>query len=78
MEKWYLFNVYTFCKSLCVINAGSPYGLQGDPIYISYLYDQMWLVGMCNELIDFSQLGSTWSANKECKAIACYVLIDFI
>ena len=33
---------------------------------------------MCNELIDFSQLGSTWSANKECKAIACYVLIDFI
>ena len=45
MEKWYLFNVYTFCKSLCVINVGSPYGLDGDPIYIWYLYDQMWLVG---------------------------------
>ena len=45
MEKWYLFNVYTFCKSPCVINVGSPYGLHGDPIYIWYLYDQMWLVG---------------------------------
>ena len=45
MEKWYLFNVYTFCKSLCVINVGSPYGFHGDPIYIWYLYDQMWLVG---------------------------------
>ena len=32
---------------------------------------------MCNELIDFSQLGST-CANKECKAIACYVFIYFI
>ena len=37
--------MYTFYKSLCVINVGSPCGLQGDPIYISYLYDQMWLVG---------------------------------
>ena len=45
MEKWYLFNVYTFCKSLYVINVGSPYGLHGDPIYISYLNDQTWLVG---------------------------------
>ena len=46
MEKLYLFNVYTFCKSLCIINVGSPYGLHGDPIYIWYLYDQMWLVGL--------------------------------
>ena len=45
MEKLYLYNVYTFCKSLCVINVGSPYGLHADPIYIWYLYDQMWLVG---------------------------------
>ena len=37
--------MYTFCKSLCVINVGSPYGLHGDPMYISYLYDQTWLVG---------------------------------
>ena len=37
--------VYTFCKSLCVINMVSPYGLHGVPIYILYLYDQMWLVG---------------------------------
>ena len=45
MGKWYLFNVYTFCKSLCVINEGSPYGLHGDLKYILYLYDHMWLVG---------------------------------
>ena len=45
MGKRYLFNVYTFCKSLCVINEGSPYGLHGDPIYILYLYDHLWLVG---------------------------------
>ena len=23
MDKWYILNVYTFCKSLCVINVGS-------------------------------------------------------
>ena len=51
MEKWYLFNVYTFSKSLCVINVGSPYGLHGDPIYIWYLYDQMWLVGKVSQRI---------------------------
>ena len=34
-----------FCKSLCVINVGSKYGLHMLPIYILYLYDQMWLVG---------------------------------
>ena len=45
MGKLYLFTVCTFCKSLCVINEGSPYGLHGDPIYILYLYDHMWLVG---------------------------------
>ena len=45
MGKWYLFNVYTFCKSLCVINKVSPYGLHGVPVYILYLYDHMWLVG---------------------------------
>ena len=47
MGKLYLFNVYTFCKSLCVINEGSPpYGLHEDPIFILYLYDHMWLVGI--------------------------------
>ena len=46
MGKLYLFNVYTFCKSLCVINEGSPYGLHWVPIYIAYLYDHMWLVGL--------------------------------
>ena len=45
MGKWYLFRVFTFCKSLCVINVGSPYASHGVPIYILYLYDQMWLVG---------------------------------
>ena len=45
MGKLYLFNVYTFCKSLRVINEGSPQGLHGDRIYILYLYDHMWLVG---------------------------------
>ena len=44
MGKLYLFNVYTFWKSLCVINVGSPY-YHGDPIYILYLNDHMWLVG---------------------------------
>ena len=28
------------------MNEGSRYGLHGDPIYILYLYDHMWLVGM--------------------------------
>ena len=51
MGKWYLFNVYTFCKSLCVINEGSPYGLHGVPIYIVYLYDHMWLVGIFVHLL---------------------------
>ena len=37
--------MYSFCNSLCVINVGSEYGLPGDPIYILYLYDHMWLVG---------------------------------
>ena len=50
MGKWYLFNVYTFCKSLCVINEWSPYGLHGDPIYILYLYDHMWLVGVLHKI----------------------------
>ena len=39
--------MYTFCKSLCVTNVGFQYGLYGVPVYILYLYDQMWLVGMC-------------------------------
>ena len=53
MEKLYLFNVYTYCKSLCVINVGSPYMVyHGDTIYISYLYDQMWLVGLIIGLIE--------------------------
>ena len=33
-----------FCKSLCVINVGF-HGLHGVPIYILYLYYQLWLVG---------------------------------
>ena len=33
-----------FCKSLCVINVGSPYGLHGVPVYILHTYDQMWMV----------------------------------
>ena len=37
MEKIYLFNVYIFCKSLCVINVGSPYGLHVDS-YIFNIY----------------------------------------
>ena len=37
MGKLYLFNMYSFCKYLCVINVRSPYGLHGDPIYI-YIY----------------------------------------
>ena len=45
MGKLYLFNVYTFCKSLYVINVGSTYGLHGIPMFILYLYDQLWLVG---------------------------------
>ena len=49
MEKLYLFNVYTFCKSLYVFTVGSPYGFPWDPIYILCLYDQMWLVvNACN------------------------------
>ena len=41
MGKWYLFNVYTFCKSLCVINVGSSYGLHGAP-YIFYPTNHNW------------------------------------
>ena len=29
--------MYTFCKSQCVINVGSPYGLHGVP-YIFHIY----------------------------------------
>ena len=59
MGKLYLFNVYAFCKSLCVINVVSPYGLHGFPIYILYLYDQMWLVWLIYiyeyDLVDFDE-----------------------
>ena len=37
MGKLYLFNVFTFYKSLSVINVGSPYGLYGVQ-YIFYIY----------------------------------------
>ena len=47
--------MYTFCKSLCVINEGSPYGLHGDPIYILYLYDHMWLVGNDSTITNLRQ-----------------------
>ena len=37
--------VYTFCKSLCIINVWSPYGLPcGPSIYFIFIFDQMWLV----------------------------------
>ena len=36
----------TFCKYQCDINVGSPYGLHVVLLYILYLYDQMWLVGV--------------------------------
>ena len=29
-----------------MVYMGSPYGLHGVPIYILYLYDHMWLVGV--------------------------------
>ena len=48
-EKMIFINVYSVCKSLFVINVGSPYGLHGVPNYILYLYDQMWLVGNTNQ-----------------------------
>ena len=43
--SWFIYNKFIwknniylmctlFCKSQCVINVGSPYGLNGDPIYI--------------------------------------------
>ena len=38
MEKLYLFNVYTFCKSLRVINVGSPYGVPWGTPYIFHVY----------------------------------------
>ena len=44
MEKLYLFNVYTYCKSLYVIKVRSPYGLPWGPqIYFIFIY-QMLLV----------------------------------
>ena len=36
MGKLYLFNVYTFCKSLCVINVGFQYGINGVPICFTW------------------------------------------
>ena len=64
MGKLYLFNVYTFFKSLRVINVGSIYGLHGVPIYILYLYDQMWLVGYVYMLykIRFDQIHPHYGA----------------
>ena len=40
MEKRYLFNVYNFCKSLCVINVGSPHGYI---LFYIYLIKCGWL-----------------------------------
>ena len=43
MEKLYLFNVST----VCILSTWGPHTVcHGDPIYILYLYDIMWLVGM--------------------------------
>ena len=44
MENYIYLMCSLFCKSLYVINVGSPYGL-GDPIYI-YSFDEMWLFGL--------------------------------
>ena len=48
MGKLYLFNVYIFCKSQYVINVGPHMAYHRDPIYISYLFDQMWFVVKVN------------------------------
>ena len=66
MEKLYLFNVYTFYKSLYVIEIslsvwgtgcmGSPYGLPWVPHGYTYLDDQMWLVGYKNLSLNIVRL----------------------
>ena len=43
MGKWYLFNVYTFCKSLCVINVVSPYYMGCPYIFCIYMTKCGWL-----------------------------------
>ena len=50
MEKLYLFNVYTFCRSQYFINVGPHMVYYGDPIYISYIDDQMWLVMLYTDI----------------------------
>ena len=42
MEKLYLFNVCTFCKSPSVINVGSPYMLQcGAHMYLIFIWSDV-------------------------------------
>ena len=50
MEKLYLFNVYTFCKSLCVNNVVSPHGLPWGPhIYFMFIWSKFNVVGLVSE-----------------------------
>ena len=51
MGKWYLFNVYTFCKSVCVIDVGPHMFYMGSP-YIFYI---IWsnVVGWVHSLLAF-------------------------
>ena len=52
MGKLYLFNACTFCKSIYVINEGSPYGLPCGTPYIFYIY-MIKCVGWVNIQADF-------------------------
>ena len=52
MEKLYLFSVHTFCKSQYDIRGPIQFTMgSGDPIYVLYLYDQMWLVGLLSRTL---------------------------
>ena len=51
MGKWYLFNVYTFCKSLYVINVGSPYGLHTCGPHMVYMGSHMYFIFIWSNVI---------------------------
>ena len=65
MGKLYLFNVYTFCKSLYVINVGSPYGLHGVPIYFLFIWSNVVCFVLWVKLTSYSPgLNATnWKCN---------------
>ena len=47
MEKLYLFECVHFLQiSMCYQRGVPKLTYHGDPIYISYFYDQMWLIGI--------------------------------